>query len=414
MMTDYKRRLLWSLFAFLSAIQVAAAQEHAEVWPQWRGPHRDCVVAGPAWPDSLAGEHLSQSWRVELGPSYSGPIVTADRVFVTETKDKKSEVVRALDRNTGQELWRTEWEGAMSVPFFAASNGSWIRATPAVDGDKLYVAGMRDLLVCLRTEDGKILWQVDFMEKFGTPLPAFGFVSSPLIHGPHLFVQAGGGVVKLDKQTGEILWRTLQDDGGMFGSAFSSPTIATITGREQLVAQTRKTLAGVDLESGEVLWSQDIPAFRGMNIVTPTVFNNQIFTSSYGGASLMFGLDDQGAAQQLWRNKLQGYMSTPVVIDGHAYIHLRSKRFACIDLASGQEKWVTKPYGGYWSMVVQGQTILALDERGDLLLIQANPQKFELLDSRHISDEPTWAHLAVCGSEIFVRSLNAQIVYQWK
>ena len=53
-------------------------------------------------------------------------------------------MVSALDRRTGKERWRAEWKGAMTVPFFAAANGSWIRATPAYDGDSLYVARLRN------------------------------------------------------------------------------------------------------------------------------------------------------------------------------------------------------------------------------------------------------------------------------
>ena len=77
------------------------------VWPQWRGPNRDGSSPGPAFPDKLSS--LKQIWRVELGPSYSGPIVLADRVIVTETPDEKTEAVRALDRDTGKELWKVQW-----------------------------------------------------------------------------------------------------------------------------------------------------------------------------------------------------------------------------------------------------------------------------------------------------------------
>ena len=138
----------------MSLVALSATAE-ASTWPQWRGPDRDGQVSGPAWPDKLDTNHLRQVWRVELGPSYSGPIVGADRVFTTESKDKRFEVVTALERSTGKELWRAQWEGAMSVPFFAKSNGDWVRSTPALDGDRLYVAGMRDVLVCLDARDGK-------------------------------------------------------------------------------------------------------------------------------------------------------------------------------------------------------------------------------------------------------------------
>ncbi len=57
---------------------------------------------------------------------------------------------------------------------------------------------------------------------------------------------------------------------------------------------------------------------------------------------------------------------------------------------------------------------MALDERGELLLIRATPEKFDLLDSRKISDEETWGHLAVEGDEVFVRELNGISAYWWR
>ncbi|REJ67212.1 MAG: hypothetical protein DWQ31_12020 [Planctomycetota bacterium] len=67
-------------------------------------------------------------------------------------------------------------------------------------------------------------------------------------------------------------------------------------------------------------------------------------------------------------------MSSPVVYDGHVYLHLRNQWFICIDLASGETKWTTQPFGRYWNMVAAGEKILALDERGELLLIRPIPR----------------------------------------
>jgi hypothetical protein len=64
--------------------------------------------------------------------------------------------------------------------------------------------------------------------------------------------------------------------------------------------------------------------------------------------------------------------------------------------------------------VANGNQILALDERGELLLIRVDSEEFELLDRRSISDQSTWAHLAVCDDEVFVRELNAMTVYRWQ
>src|SRR5580765_4150907 len=191
----------------------------------------------------------------------------------------------------------------MTVPFFAAANGNWIRATPFFDGESLYVAGMRDVLVCLDARTGAGRWRVDFVEKLKAPLPAFGFVSSPLVDGDAVYVQAGASVVRLDKRTGEIRWRSLKDDGGMNGSAFSSPVLAELAGRRQLIAQTREKLAGLDPATGEVLWSQVVPAFRGMNILTPVVFGDAIFTTSYQNKAWRYGVvkdGDRFSVKEAW------------------------------------------------------------------------------------------------------------------
>lgn len=355
-------------------------------------------------------------WRVELPPSYSGPVVSPRAVFVTGTAEQTTEVVAAFDRKTGKELWRVQWPGSLTVPFFAASNGSWIRATPAYDGESLFVAGMRDVLVCLDAETGGERWRVDFVKEFGTAPPAFGFVSSPLVEGDAVYVQAGASFVKLEKATGKVLWRTLKDDGGMMGSAFSSPVTATLAGKPQLVVQTREKLAGVEPETGDVLWEQPVPSFRGMNILTPVVFGDGVFTTSYQNKAWRFDVSKAGdgfRVAEAWGDDTQGYMSTPVVIGGHAYLHLQNQRFACVDLASGKRTWTSKPFGKYCSLVAQGDLILALDQTGELLLIRANPGEFELLDRRKVSEQETWAHLAVCGDEVFVRELNGLAAFRW-
>jgi outer membrane protein assembly factor BamB len=273
------------------------------------------------------------------------------------------------------------------------------------------------VLVCLDVASGREVWRVDFTKALESPLPAFGFVSSPLVIGDHVFVQAGGGFVKLEKDTGTIVWRVLDDGGGMMGSAFSSPYPAVIGGVPQILVQTRDELAGVDPEKGTVLWKTKVEAFRGMNIVTPTVHEGRVFTTSYGGGSWLFAVDParrERPVEQVWRNKIQGYMSTPVVIGGHAYVHLRNQRFACLDLATGQEAWITKPCGRYWSLVAQGDRILALDETGDLRLIRATPEKYDLLGSAKVAAEESWAHLAVEGDEVYVRDLEGLTAFRWR
>lgn len=375
-------------------------------------------MARTSWPRSLDQRHLTRQWRVDIAEGYSGPIVNAESVFTVETKGRRQEIVRAFERHSGKELWSASWAGAMSVPFFAWRNGSWVRSTPACDGERLYVAGMRDVLVCLNSRTGKEVWRVDFVKQFGTPLPSFGFVASPLVMGNYVYVQAAASFVKLDKRTGEVVWRTLKDAGGMWGSAFSSPYPATVAGRRQLLVQTRSLLAGIDDGTGKVLWSRPIKAFRGMNILTPVTSGNRIFTSAYGEGSVALDIKKKPkgdlTAELAWKNGIQAYMCTPVVISGHAYLLLRNQRLTCIDLSTGRETWPERQrFGRYMSLASNGKLILGLDQRGELVLFEANPAKFELVGRRKVAQQETWGHVAVAGDQVFIRELKAISCWRW-
>ena len=400
-----------ALGAGLLASQKAHAEDN-EQWLSWRGSSRDSLVNDRSWPNTLTEGNFKQVWSVPFGDSYSGPIVTTSSVFTTESVGGK-ERVTCVDRRTGETRWTKEWEGSMKVPFFAARNGSWIRSTPASDGETLFVGGIRDVLVALDCQTGEEKWRMDFGHEFGK-VPDFGMTCSPLIDGDFVYVQAGKGLHKLNKKDGSIVWSALGDNGDIMSSgAFSSPVIATVDGKRQLLAQTRTYLAGVDLESGSKLWSKNIESFRGMNILTPTVWDNGVFTSSYGGRSLLLDIQS-GATNTRWENKVEGYMSSPVVIDHYLYMHLRNKRFACIDLKEGKEAWITRPYGEYWSMVSNGEKILALDQAGKIRLIAHNPAEYTMLGELKITDEESWAHLAIAGSDVVIRTQKSLCLYQWK
>src|SRR5262249_8479549 len=159
-------------------------------------------------------------------------------------------------------------KGTITVPVYARGNGEWIRSTPAYDGECLYVGGVCDMLVCIDAATGKIRWNVNFVKDYKTPPPPYGFASSPLIDRDAVHVQAAAAFAKVDKKPGKVLWRVLPYRSSPNGTAVSSPVIATLGGKRQVLVQHPRELHGVDLESGKVLWSATVRAFRNMNIAT--------------------------------------------------------------------------------------------------------------------------------------------------
>ena len=407
-----KRLIRFFALAFGVVIAACLPLEAAE-WPQWRGPERDGHAPGEAWPDDFSS--LERLWQVPLGKGYPGPIVAEDRVFVVETVDDETVAVRALDRDGGGLLWRHEWDGEGSVPFFARANGDWVRSTPAWDGRTLYVGDMSEVLLALDGESGEVKWRVDFPALFGTDVPPFGFASSPLVDGDHLYVQAANSLVKMDARDGSVVWRRLEVPGDMTDAgAFSSPVLATLGGIRQIVTQDRNALHGVDPDEGGVIWSMPLPHFRGMHILTPAVWGDFVFTSPYRVRSYMMRIAEGHIPLEAWTHKATGYMSSPVIVDGHAYLHLGNKRVECIDLETGESRWRSKEsFGKYWSMAWRGDRILALDEDGTLYLLAADPAAFTVLDRREVADTEAWGHIAVSGEELFVRDLEGISAFRW-
>jgi outer membrane protein assembly factor BamB len=85
-----------------------------------------------------------------------------------------------------------------------------------------------------------------------------------------------------------------------------------------------------------------------------------------------------------------------------------------VELKTGMEKWRTdERFGEYWSLAANGDKLLALDQKGMLYLVKANPAEYELLDKKKVAESESWAHVAVCGDEIYVRDLTGLTVFKW-
>jgi outer membrane protein assembly factor BamB len=233
-------------------------------------------------------------------------------------------------------------------------------------------------------------------------------------------VQTGGALVKVSLKDGSVIWKTLENGAGMMSSgAFSSPTIATIADKRQLLVQTRQALCGVELETGKVMWQETIEAFRGMNILTPLAFGDRIFTSAHSGKAQVFEIsrsaEDKWQVNEIWSQKTQAYMSSPVMIGDSIYLHLKNQRFTSLGANDGDIRWTSSPYGKYWSMISNGDKILALDNSGELLLINANESEsgLKVADQMKVAND-AWAHLAIEGNLLIVRDLAALKVYRWE
>ena len=182
-----------------------------------------------------------------------------------------------MSRESGKELWAAKWSGGQSVNELARERGTWMRATPASDGERVFVPGMRDTLVCLDARDGAERWRVDFVKEYGAPLPMFGMASSPQVDGDVVYTLAAGGVVRVNAKTGKVEWRALTDDPKEEGGATSSVLVATVA-RQMMALSGRRSHYDRNPQSSE----QATPAYRNTTTGTPVLVTRHFISMIAG------------------------------------------------------------------------------------------------------------------------------------
>ncbi len=183
-------------------------------------------------------QDVRTAWTANIGKVDFSLVVSArdDRVALANGQG----LVTVLDANTGKEVWRLKLDQAIS-----AGVGS--------DGQQFAVVTRHNELVTL--QDGKVQWR--------KTLPAQSF-TAPLVAGARVFVlTADRSVIAFDGASGRQLWTqqrpgeplVLKQAGVLL--AFKNTLVVGLSGR----------LAGLDPNTGVVLWESAIATPRGTNDV---------------------------------------------------------------------------------------------------------------------------------------------------
>src|SRR5579872_4800538 len=154
----------------LSFLALTTLQLFAGDWPEWRGKGRLGVWNESGILDEFPKTGLAIEWRTPIGGGYAGPSVADGRVFVTDftrsVNTKGSERILCLDEKTGRILWTRQWDADYIGLMQTYAGGP--RATPTVDGDRVYVVGAKGALLCLKVTTGEIVWKHDYVKDYNT------------------------------------------------------------------------------------------------------------------------------------------------------------------------------------------------------------------------------------------------------
>lgn len=394
----------------VSAVLVAAAPGLAADWPQWRGPARDGVapdVAPPsAWPAAL-----DPIWKVEVGEGHAGPVIAGGRVYAFSRRGEE-EVLACLSAGDGKVEWRIAYEAPYTPSPDAREHGKGPKATPAIDGGKVYAFGISGILTCVdidRGSGGAVAWQKRFGDRFKTTSPLYGAANSPLIEGDLCIVGAGGhddgALAAFHKKTGDLVWEVKGD-----GPSYSSPIARDLAGERQVIALLQTKLAGLRARDGKLLWEWPFTTEYSMNIITPVVAKDLVIISGYGKGTtaLRIAKGEKGfACERAWyAAQPVMFMSSPVIVEDHLYGLSQSGKgtLVCVALAGGVRAWSSPGgIGSYASIVRAGRQFLVLGTDGVLLVVAADPSAYKEIAKVKLVEGPVWAHLAVAGNRMYVK-----------
>ncbi len=173
--------------ATLVALTAGVPTLSAKDWPQWRGAERLGLWTETGILEKFPDSGLTVTWRVPINGGYAGPAVADGRVFVLDYVETEARVMNgterllALSEETGELLWTHEWATSYRMLMFTYATGP--RATPTVDGDRVYVTGATGRIFCFNTETGAVIWEKDTVEEYDTSIPIMGTSSAGLVDG---------------------------------------------------------------------------------------------------------------------------------------------------------------------------------------------------------------------------------------
>jgi outer membrane protein assembly factor BamB len=399
-----------------NAAQAKADANHAadvpsarNYWTNFRGPNRDGRYEERAIKTSGWGA-LKPMWKQPVGDGFSS-FVVADGVAYTIEQRRQQEVVAAYQVETGRELWTRAWGASFSPD----DTGDGPRSTPTWDEGRLYALGAEGELECLDAKTGKVLWQKNILSDNGASNLQWGTAVSPLVVDDKVIVMPGGGAgkgfVAYNKMTGARVWSSQNDH-----ASYTSPMLATLGGKRQIVAVTASRLVGLDPADGSLLWSYPWATQMGINVAQPLVVaKNRVFLSAgYGHGATLVELTPQGKgfdAKAVWENiNLKTKFNSPVYDNGYVY-GLDEGTLTCIDVATGERKWKGGRYNYGQVLYASGHLIVTDGSSGEVALVKADPAQYTEVARIQAVSGKTWNVPAIANGRLLVRNGTEMACY---
>jgi len=395
------------LSALLFLCPLLDSTQAANDWPVWRGPTGKGLAAKDETPPVKWSESESIRWKTPLpGRGHGSPIVVNDRILIpTADEAKQIQSVLCLSRKSGDVLWKTDVNQGGFAPKIHQKN-THASPTLASNGETVFAVFPQYDRVQLTALDlnGKRKWQI----KAGGYLPKayqFGYAPSPILYRGTVIVtseyEKNGFIAAFDQQTGREVWRIERPEK----MNFSTPIVARLQGKDQLLLSGNSKVASFDPQSGRELWSA--PAVWIVSCGTMVWDNDLVFTSGGFPTKGTMAVQADGSGKVVWTNRVKCYEQSMLVYQGYLYAIDDNGIAYCWNAKTGKEQWKHRLGGKVSSSpVLANGCIYLTNERGTTFVFKANPKQFELVAENQLGDE-CFASPALCGDQIFHRAASS-------
>lgn len=374
----------------------------AEDWPGFRGAQRDDHVRGVQFATDWSRTPPRELWRRRVGEGWSSFSVVGDYAFTQEQRGP-NEVVVCYHTETGDEVWINHLPER-----FTETGRSGPRATPTFLQGKLYTLSAMGTLQCLDASSGNVMWSRNVKDDAGAELPQYGYASSPLLVDDLVIVFSSGpdgkGVAGYAVSDGAPAW-----SGGAGTHGYTSGHLANLAGTDQVIFPSNIGVESFAPADGSLLWSVDWPTKINPRCVQPVVLNgNSVVIGSAGGVGTRrLTLSTPGGewtVDEDWRTTdFEPFTGDSVYFEGFLY-GFNNRNLMCIDVATGEARWKSKPYAGQVLLIPDMAMLLVIAENGVVKLIEAKPDaEVEVARLEAIAGK-TFNHPVIAHGKLLVRN----------
>ncbi|TRX70614.1 PQQ-binding-like beta-propeller repeat protein [Carboxylicivirga sp. M1479] len=340
------------------------------------------------------------AWQTKVTrKGQSSPVINGHKVFITGGDEEARELF-CYDLNTGENLWTLSVANIPGSPAKVpdtTDDTGLASASVATNGLQVCAIFGTGDLVCTDM-DGKQLWA----KNLGVPDNHYGYASSLIIEGNSLFVQYDNNnthkVYALNTENGNELWVKERKDK----ISWSSPMIAQVNNKPQLVLMGNPGITAYDLVSGDQLWR--VECLMGEVGASACSYNGIIYgASEYATMVAIDGTD----GKVLWESSdYLPEVASPVATESNLYIATSYGVVASFNTETGELKKEHETNAEFYSSPIMAEgRIYLISNDGTMHIFKANDE-FALLDSFE-TGEMTYATPAFTDGKIVVRTNNS-------